>query len=1535
MSSELSLFHPLIARWFTERVGTPTDVQTQAWPLIARGEHVLITAPTGSGKTLTAFLWALDRLVRGEWPLGHTSVLYVSPLKALNNDVRRNLLRPLSELREVFAEAEEPFPDIGVLTRSGDTPQSDRRRMLRHPPEILITTPESLNLLLSSQGGRSLLTGVETSILDEIHAVVGNRRGVHLITAVERLVRLSGEFQRIALSATVRPLEKVAEFIGGLQVTGAGPEPRYSPRAVATVRSTDAKRYEIQVRFPPEAAIPEDRDTVWPPLVEACGHIIDGNRSTLLFTNARRLCEKLTRFINGTHDYPVAYAHHGSLSREIREEVEQKLKDGDLKAIVATNSLELGIDIGALDEVILVQSPPSIASAIQRIGRAGHRVGEISRGTLFPTHSQDFLEAAVLAAGVLSQDIEEVHPVEAPLDVLSQIIVSMVGMETWNADELFVAIRCSYPYRDLGREHFDLVLEMLAGRYAHSRIRDLRPKISIDRLDNTVVARKGALQDLYFSGGTIPDRGYFNLRTQDTNARIGELDEEFVWERSLGQTFTLGTQNWTIQRITHNDVIVTPASPKSAEIPFWKAEGGARDFHFSERIGLLLEEAEEELTHGPDGFTSRLRQQHAMDAVAAQQLTAYLLRQREMTDCSLPHRHHLLVEFVSSGPGGLPGNQVILHTFWGGRVNRPYAMALEAAWDDRFGQQLELYPADDCIVLMLPHEVEAEEILSLVASADVQPLVEKRLESAGVFGARFRECAGRALLLSRTHMGKRMPLWVSRLRSQKLLDAVRRYEDFPILLETWRSCLQDEFDLEALHRVLAEMESGAIAWSQVRSSHPSPFAQGIAWRQIDKYMYMSDEPGGATGSSELRRDLIRDVVFTPGLRPGVPADVASRFEEKRQRLFAGYAPVTGRDLVDWVVERLAIPEPEFAELMDAVRRDGEADPSELLSETGQPRLVRLSLPSLSQSPLVIALERVPEVARALFPEPADIKVEALSSSEAVVVPDHLQAIEEDDDDPEPLVPFLSEWLRFYGPVTADEISRRLGLPAARLQTCLDDLVDAETIVAGHLVAESEDSYYCDSENLEMLLRLARALAIPIFEPLPLYRLPLFLATWQGLTRPEEEMDGLARRLEQLLCYEAPASLWESDILPARLSGYTSSWLDTCMQESPLRWVGRGRERIAFCFEPDLDLLEGAPDNAAADAESGQAAGEPLAAAGDEMVGVGEGRSTRSEEPGVEALFPDAAGRYDFSTLLRLTGLGAAELSDRLWRGVWQGQVTNDSFSSLRRGVENQFSVPRTLALDRTAGSPGGLRRAGVGRGTGVGRSSFARWKGSLPYAGNWHMLAPLAPSDDLLAAEERKKDRVRLLLDRYGLLFRELLQREAAPFRWAVLFRSLRLMELSGEVLAGCFFHGIPGPQFIAHRAFRLLQRQLPEDAVYWVGAADPASVCGLQLDDLRGEMPRRVPSTHLVYHGSRLVLISSRNGKSLSFRVAADDPDIQRYFGLLHHLLSRPFQAVRQLGVETINDDRAAGSPYADALRTAFEARTDHAALILFRKSS
>jgi ATP-dependent helicase Lhr and Lhr-like helicase len=1483
----LSLFHPVITRWFRERIGEPTDVQAQSWQHISHNEHVLITAPTGSGKTLAAFLWAINQLVGGQIGTGYTSTLYISPLKALNNDIQRNLLRPLQEIKEQFLKAGLDFPEIAVETRSGDTPQSERARMQRHPPEILITTPESLNLLVSSTGGRATLKNLSSVILDEIHAVLGTKRGVYLMTAVERLVPLAGEFQRISLSATIRAPELAAGFVGGYTLTGDGQNPDYLSRPVSIVNSQIRRRYDIKVQFP-VSGIPEKKESTWESLTADFKKIIEKNRSTLLFANGRRLCEKLALMINENEDTPVAYVHHGSLSREIRTEVEHRLRDGELKAVVATNSLELGIDIGDLDEVVLIQPPPSISAAIQRVGRAGHQVGQICKGTIFPVSPHDLMEAAVLAPLIINQDMETIKPVEGPLDVLAQVITAMVGVEKWDIDRLYAQVRTCYSYRNLSREQFDLVLNMLAGRYADSHIRDLKPQISIDRLDNTVVAKKGALLTVYTSGGVIPDRGYFHLRHQETGALIGELDEEFVWEARLGQTFALGAQNWRIERITHNDVFVLPGNPDVMAAPFWKGEENYRDFHFSDLIGRFLEFANDRLED--KDFIETLERDYLMDQAAAVGLITFLSSQKEATGSDLPHRHHIVVEMVESDNGGTPGTQMILHTVWGNQLNRPFAMALDAAWEDKYGQRLEIYTSNDCIVFQLPSEVRPDDVLSLVSTANVETLLRKRLETSGFFGARFRECAGRALLLPRSRVNRRMPLWMNRLRSQKLLSTMFRYEDFPILLETWRTCLVDEFDMVGLKQVLSELESGVIRWSAVRTKSPSPLAQHLTWRQTNEYMYMTDELQ-VSATSSLRDDLIRHVVLSPSLRPAVSPELVAQFLEKRQRLAPGYSPENPRDLVDWVKERILIPESEWQALLQAIHRDHGHNPEKLL-ETIAGKLVKIKLPAAS-GPLIVSLEDLDRISFTIsetgnvpvLPILSSLKIPSLRKTD--------KAFEVDRD--EVLIELLEQWLQFYGPTTQKFVSDVLGISRNELSLAIEDLIDSQKVITGQLITGKIEEYICDSENYEILLRQARRAAVPAFDAREIKWLPLFLAQYHALGNLEGDVDRLFHCLEHLRCLPLTAELWESEILPARIQSYNQSWLDTVMQESDLRWIGGEKHTAALCFAEDLPLFQSETDSPENDGQSPQ--------------------------PAAGSLFPDTLGHYDFSTLMRTTGLSPAELSNRLWEGVWQGRISNDTFTALRKGIMTRFEAPRLTP----SGSSG--RRPG--------RTGFSRWKASLPFAGNWFLLPPPEPADDLLEREEQLKDRVRLLLDRYGLLFRELLEHESSPFRWSKIFRALRLMELSGEVLSGYFFKDIPSPQFIAPRAFQSLQGRIPENRIYWFNAVDPVSLCGVQIETLKKEFPRRIPGNHLVYHGTRLVVTSQQNGRLLTISVPPDDARLTEYLGFLRHLLSRQFQPVRRITIETINDEPAPESPYISALKVSFDVITQNNTLVLYRKMS
>jgi len=891
-----------------------------------------------------------------------------------------------------------------------------------------------------------------------------------------------------------------------------------------------------------------------------------------------------------------------------------------------------------------------------------------------------------------------------------------------------------------------------------------------------------------------------------------------------------------------------------------------------------------------------------MDSGAAEALFDFLDFQKEMTGCDLPHRHHLLLEYVNTGPGGVPGNQLILHTTWGGRINRPFAMALDAAWEENYGQRLEIYTGNDCIVVQLPHDTEADEVLSLVTSVNVEKLLRKRLEGSGFFGARFRECAGRSLLLTRNKIGQRMPLWMNRMRSQKLLASVMQYEDFPILLEAWRTCLQDEFDMESMKQVLTELETGVIRWSVTHTSYPSPMAQSSSWRQINDYLYRTDELKTDSSTSRLRSDLLNHVVFTPGIRPPVDHELVKQFELKQQRLSPDYSPETPREVVDWVKERLLIPVTEWERLLQAMKTDHKTDIKKL-HESITDRLALIN-PPVASEPLVVAIETLPRITRALYRE-QDITIQSLEGSQDIPINRNNTVLDDAEDSDEIIGDVLTEWLRYYGPVTYDFIQTTLGLEKGRLSLVLEDIIDSQKVIMGPLIKERIDEYICDSENYEILLRLARASAVPVFEPLDIEWLPLFLAQHQGLTDTGDDLvffiEELFRRIEQLLCLPLPAALWESEVLPARLRQYSTSWLDSAVSESNLRWVGSEKQRITFCFEPDLDLLQ---EDTASEADIE----EPV------------------DDNELGKVFPDTLGKYDFSTLLTQSGYRPGVLSDRLWESVWQGKVTNDSITTLRRGIMNRFKPPEIS-------TPATGRRFHGRRNTG-GRRSFTRWKNTLPYAGSWFLLPEPETDEDLLETEERMKDRVRLLLDRYGILFRELLEKESPAFQWRNAFRALRLMELSGEVLAGYFFHGIPGLQFISHQAFRRLQRKLPEDAVYWVNAADPASLCGIKLDSVRGSLPKRVPGTHLVYRGTRLVAISKRNGRDLTFNVGPDDPYLHEYLGHLRHLLTRQFQPLQGITIDTINDEKATRSPYRDVLRTAFDVQQDYKNVTLYRKS-
>ena len=1499
-TSGFESFHPLVREWFKANVGTPTAVQAEAWQRIAAGEHVLAMAPTGSGKTLAAFLHAISLLVSGALPSDGLSVLYVSPLKALNEDLRRNLELPLSGISRLFAERGEACPEIRVETRSGDTPQSQRRRFLSKPPAILCTTPESLAILLDSPRARPVLAGIRLVVLDEIHAVAGSKRGSILASSVARLALLAGEFQRVALSATLKPAGEVARFVGGVALEReGGASAAYRERKVAIVSPPQEKTIEFRVLWPRaggvappgEGAVPGASDSRYDAIIPAIAARLPEVRSLLVFTDSRRRAERMAFLLNEAAGPGTAWAHHGSLAREARLVVEERFKAGELKCVVATASLELGIDIGSVDEVILAGAPPEVSSALQRAGRSGHGVGHVSKASVYPFHGMDLLLAAAVVEGAEARDVEALRIPRAPLDILAQQVLALATERERHCDELFDVIRSYPPFERLARSLFDSTLDMLAGRYAvrgpgaASRIRELEPRVYFDRSTGMVRARDSARFLLLSSGGAIADRGHYSMRMAGSKTRIGELDEEFVYERKVGDAFSMGTQSWKIVDIGPEAVEVAPLGHGADFIPFWKAEGRFRSPVVTERLlGLLDRFSATGTAQGRGAGLDReaveaiLGSECCFEPEAARVAAAFVSAQ-EAAAGRLPGRGAISIEAYSDPARRGEAHCVVIHTLRGGAINEPLGLALAAAFEEEGLLAPEVISDDDFVLVILPGgageggaslaggpEEAAATVMGLLRGmgphSRVEALVRRRLEGSGLFGAEFRENAGRALLIPRGGPGKRNPLWVTRLRAKRLFDAVSGYPDFPVTAETWRSCLVDLFDMDGLSELLEGVASSRIGLSPFVSRVPSPFAREAIWKETGEYMYRGDVMARPSASS-VSDNVIKAAVASSRLRPRLDPGLVGDFAAKAKRLVPGWGPADPFELAEWAKERVLIPADELGDLVAA---GGIGLAAALAADPGVGgRLKTVTLDGASQAVLVHA-ERLGE----LRSEPAA---------------------------------FIPEWLRREGPVAPGRLRALFGLGEDELSALLDVLEDEGVVVVDEFRKEGGETEVIDSENLEILLRLARKAARPGLSARPARDLFRLVARLQHLDRPvpaapavpartpANAMPDIAPVLDALAGCGLPVGLWEGEVLGCRLPPYDPRALDLELSSGRRLWFGTGKEQVAFCGLEELELFGG-----------------------------GAAAST---------LLPEDRGACDFWSIKSALGKDSRATALALWADAWKGSLSSAGFEPLRLGMHSRFG--HDLPELEPEGDAARLRE-GASRERRIPRALRERWRGGAPVAGEWFSLG-LPPAElDALDQEELSSARVRILLRRYGVLARDIVDRELPPLRWGAIFPALRRMELSGELLYGRFFEGLDGPQFMGPEAFELFKGldDLPPPAPLWLNALDPAAsalalACGPGAGGPR--FPARLAANRLGVAGGRLIAVLSRSGASLELAEGLDEAGVSALFGGLRDLRSRIGQRIR---IAMIDGGPATASRWAPLLAGAgFE--PDRGALVMW----
>ncbi len=1491
----LERFSPAVQSWFASAFpGGPTPAQRDGWDAIADGAHTLIAAPTGSGKTLAAFLWALDRLAAEPppGPKAGTRVLYLSPLRALAVDVERNLRAPLTGIG-LAAErlgVDAHLPTVGI--RTGDTPADERRRLVRTPPDILITTPESLFLMLTS-AARTSLTDVRWVIVDEIHAMAATKRGAHLSLSLERLAHLveatdaaRPEPQRIGLSATQRPLEVVGRFLGGQ--TDAGPRP---------VRIVDAgvrKEMEIEVVVPVEdmgrlgelldepvsgpAAGPPPRSSIWPAIHPKLLELIRAHRSTIIFVNARRLAERLASRLNeldqaesegeapggtfatgeliGAGVGELVKAHHGSLSREQRLLIEDDLKAGRLKGLVATSSLELGIDMGAVDLVIQVESPGSVASGLQRIGRAGHQVGQPSRGRIFPKHRADLLETAVVVERMSRGAIEETRYPRNPLDVLCQQIVALCALDEWAVADLAALVRRSANFTDLTDDALAATLDLLAGRYPSEEFAELRPRIVWERdadagdgpLGGRVRGRAGAQRIAVTNAGTIPDRGLFGVFLPD-GRRVGELDEEMVYESRVGETFLLGASTWRIEDITFDRVIVTPAPGQPGKMPFWHGDGPGRPIELGRAVGAFVREIR---ALDADAAMARLRTDHGLDPWAAENLIGYLDEQAQVTG-TVPDDRTIVVERFRDEIGDW---RICILTPFGARVHAPWAMAIEARLADRLGMEVRTLWSDDGIVLRLPEADDSVPVDELLLDPDdVEELVLASLPQTPLFSARFRENAARALLLPRRNPGGRTPLWQQRQRSADLLAVASRYPSFPILLETTRECLADVFDLPALRSVLADVRSRKTKVVSVDTATASPFASSLLFGWIAVYMYEGDAPLAERRAAALALDrgLLAELLGAEELRELVDSEVLATLELELSCL-------VGRGRAR-----------DVDEAHDLLRRLGDLSVDEMAQRsTAPPDVVATWVDSLVEARRAVRVQLAGED-RLVAAEDIGRWRDAVG---APVPPGMPAAFLETAE--EPFDELVARYARTHGPFVAGEVARRFGVPVDRIEPSLPRLAEADRIVQGEFRPGGSTREWCDAEVLRMLRRRSLAALRREVEPVDAATLGRFLPRWHGVGERRRGLDALVDAIGRLQGAALPASVLEHDVLASRVEGYRPADLDELCAAGEVVWIGAG--------------TLGAGDGRIALYRRDQVAALAWAPASDDRPA--------SEVHGALRQHLAQRGASFWPELLRASGVAdEAVVADALWDLVWAGEVTNDTLAPLRATLSG--AARRRTAKGRPR--PGRLTRLGPPRA-----------------AGRWSLVAPLLeprPTPTQLA-----HSRALALLERHGVLTRESVLAEGVDGGFAGVYGVLRALEERGSVRRGYFVAGLGAAQFALVGAVDRLRGERGPDgpgdgSPVVLAATDPANPYGAALPwPTANGRPGRIAGAYVVLVDGELAAFVERGGRSLSvFAAGSGDP---RWIDGLVALVKE--RRLPRLVVTRIDAAPWADSPVADDLRAA-----------------